>query len=62
MPSQDARVLSSLQGTQVTFTMSPFGTGMGKAEEQCQVTAQLYRPVNVAQLPSLHEQQSCCGV
>lgn len=45
----------------VTLTVTPFGTGKGKAEEECQVTAQLNRPANAAQLPSLHE-QSCCGV
>lgn len=45
----------------VTLAVSPFGTGKGKAEVECQVTAQLYGPGNAAQLPSLHE-QSCCGV
>lgn len=61
MPSQDALVFPSLQGTQVLLTMSPCGTGRGKVEEESQVTAQLYRPINAAQLPSLHE-QSCCSV
>lgn len=32
-----------------------------QGEEKCQVTAQLYRPVNAAQLSSLHK-QSCCSV
>lgn len=43
------------------LTMSPFGTGRGKVEEESQVTVQLYCPVNAAQLPSLHK-QSCCSV